>query len=556
VVRNGSKWGALCPQLSEGGTGKFLGDEDCLFLNVYVPTACLPNAKSNVKTSSCAVMTWLHGGGYCVGGVVPSERYPASTPFDGSSFNRLAKDAIVVTVGYRLGVLGFAGAEDLGARDKALGGEGSTGNYGLQDQRMALTWVQDNIVAFGGDKHNVLLFGESAGGGGVSAHLTAPRSFGLYHRAIVESGLGFWTATTMVQAQAQFEDLKNITGCGKMSSAMKGESSATTAGPLDCLLNFGATNLTQLAMSEWGDWPKTHAYGTMRPTVDHVELMGFPWAEMDAGRLNTNVSVMVGYNKDEGTNAIASSVESFGGFHMNETSFRAWLTDPSAFAWTRPHPVPFTRVDEAVEVYRANQGSDMDYKNWYWSATHVNGDYGESCPANRAVRALARFSNENVFQYYFSHGGESAVPDGAGLPGVNDSGGCSHGYDITYVWQTSPGNCVGSPAGNYPCPESDGERLLAETMASYWVNFAKTGDPNPAAGGLYYTSLMGNITDENGSKINSWEPVHKRGEGVGGGTFPSIEFSMGALSVAQGRNERQCAFIDSLGAPPGALLPA
>ena len=117
-------------------------------------------------------MVFIHGGAYVTGGAAP----PTGAMYDGKTLISRAlagggDPVVVVTIQYRLGVLGFAGAEELRSRDTSMH---STGNYGIQDQRAALQWVQDNIGAFGGDARNVMIFGESAGGGSVYAPHHAP----------------------------------------------------------------------------------------------------------------------------------------------------------------------------------------------------------------------------------------------------------------------------------------------------------------------------------------------------------------------------------------------
>merc|ERR1719201_2100589 len=121
-------------------------------------------------------MVWLYGGSFEYGG-------SSFILYDGSALARLGK-VIVVTVNYRMGTLGYLGAKAFKETTK----DGSTGNFGLQDQRAALQWVKANIAAFGGDQQNVLLFGQSAGGASTSTHVAAPRSAGLFNKAIIESG--------------------------------------------------------------------------------------------------------------------------------------------------------------------------------------------------------------------------------------------------------------------------------------------------------------------------------------------------------------------------------
>ena len=134
--------------------------EDCLYLNVWTP---------GLDDAARPVMVWIHGGAFTIGS--GSEPY-----YDGA---RLAKrgDVVVVTINYRLGALGFLNLPSLGET-----------NFGMRDQVAALRWVQDNIANFGGDAHNVTIFGESAGGMSVGSLMASPEAAGLFHQAIPQSG--------------------------------------------------------------------------------------------------------------------------------------------------------------------------------------------------------------------------------------------------------------------------------------------------------------------------------------------------------------------------------
>lgn len=156
-------------------------DEDCLTLNVWAPTAGLGSKRP--------VMVWLYGGGFTVGSA-------SEARYDGSALAR--EGVVVVGVNYRLGVLGFAAHPELGRESP----HGASGNYGLLDQIAALRWVQENIAAFGGDPGCVTLFGESAGGGCVSALLTSPLARGLFHRAILQSPGSFRPLFRLADAEA------------------------------------------------------------------------------------------------------------------------------------------------------------------------------------------------------------------------------------------------------------------------------------------------------------------------------------------------------------------
>ncbi len=140
--------------------------EDCLYLNVWTP---------GLDSSKRPVMVWIHGGAF--------NRGSGSSPqYAGNSLAKRG-NAVIVTINYRLGCLGFLNL------DKVTGGKiPATGNEGLLDQIAALHWVQDNIASFGGDPGNVTVFGESAGGMSIGCLLAMPLARGLFHKAILQSG--------------------------------------------------------------------------------------------------------------------------------------------------------------------------------------------------------------------------------------------------------------------------------------------------------------------------------------------------------------------------------
>ncbi|XP_052583840.1 pyrethroid hydrolase Ces2e-like isoform X2 [Peromyscus californicus insignis] len=171
-VRDGTSYPAMCLQndMMNAEGLKMLKlimppismSEDCLYLNIYTPTHAH-------EGSNLPVMVWIHGGALVVG---------MASMYDGSTL-AATEDVVVVTIQYRLGVLGFFSTGDQHAR----------GNWGYLDQVAALRWVQQNIAHFGGNPGQVTIFGESAGGTSVSSHVVSPMSQGLFHRAIMESGV-------------------------------------------------------------------------------------------------------------------------------------------------------------------------------------------------------------------------------------------------------------------------------------------------------------------------------------------------------------------------------
>ena len=142
--------------------------EDCLRINVWTP-----GINDNRKRT---VMVWIHGGGYVAGS---GQEQPG---YDGENLSRRG-DVVVVSMNHRLGVFGFLNLTEAGGDRYA-----SSGNVGMIDLVFALEWVRDNIADFGGDPTNVMIFGQSGGGGKVNTLMAMPSAKGLFHRAAVLSG--------------------------------------------------------------------------------------------------------------------------------------------------------------------------------------------------------------------------------------------------------------------------------------------------------------------------------------------------------------------------------
>ena len=220
--RAADKVGALCQQKynpNDNGVGPLPTSEDCLTLNVWSP----------VGAKRAPVMVWIHGGGYVNGS-------GTAALYDGQA---LAKQGVVVvTLNYRLGRFGFFAHPALTAVD---GGE-MVGNYGLMDMLAALSWVRDNIAAFGGDPGQVTLFGESAGGAAVNALMVSPSARGLFSKAIVQSGLGREGAASLEAARASGAAFAEKLGLRDASAAQLRALSAEAivqAGDLEILKGEG-----------------------------------------------------------------------------------------------------------------------------------------------------------------------------------------------------------------------------------------------------------------------------------------------------------------------------
>lgn len=176
--------------------------EDCLTLNVWT---------KDLSTKNKPVMIWIHGGAYILGGT-------SDPVYDGKYLVDGNPDVVVVTINYRVGLMGFIDFSHV------PGGEAfpDTPYLGILDQQMAMRWVQENIEAFGGDPKNVTIFGESAGGGSVSCHLVAKGSEGLFQHAIAMSGTFNLTYSQQdFDKYDQAEALLRLSGCKNMEELMK-----------------------------------------------------------------------------------------------------------------------------------------------------------------------------------------------------------------------------------------------------------------------------------------------------------------------------------------------
>lgn len=175
--------------------------EDCLYLNVWQP-------KGAKKGDRLPVAFWIHGGAFSYG-------YGHEIEFDGEAYAR--RGVILVSINYRLGILGFLAHAQLSAENPRR----VSGNYGLLDQIQALQWVRDNIAAFGGDPENITIYGQSAGAMSVRQLLASPLTNGMPARAIIQSGGGIGKAGRSVPSLAEYEQLGHAMFEGKTLAQMR-----------------------------------------------------------------------------------------------------------------------------------------------------------------------------------------------------------------------------------------------------------------------------------------------------------------------------------------------
>ena len=378
-------------------------NEDCLTLNVWAPAV--------KDASKLPVMVWIYGGGFQAGTTSEPRQ-------DGETLAR--RGVIVVSMNYRLGILGFLATHELAAESP----QRAAGNYGLMDQSMAIHWVKNNIAAFGGDPANITIFGESAGSFSVSIQMASPLTRDLLAHAIGESGgaLGKSSVPVPDLAVSEVEDEKLVKDNIKVEGL-----AALRAVPASEL--YAKTT------------PKPFTKILFMPNVDGYFLTEPVPATFAAGH-QAKIPLLVGWNKDElaiaaAVNPVKANMQTLNNLAFQKFKFHAgeFLKDYHA-----------SNDAEAAQVVTQFNGDEwLVFATWSWLEAQVNSGVSQ------------------VYRYRFDLG----VPEGPKHPA---SFGAFHSDEIEYVFGTLDSRA------NYAWRPED--YRLSDLMQAYWTNFAKTGNPN------------------------------------------------------------------------------
>ena len=402
-VRNATQFGAIAPQTAMGSLGTLSEtmSEDCLTLNIWSPGA---------DDARRPVMVWLHGGAFVTGS--------GSTPwYEGTAFATHG-DVVVVTLNYRLGALGFLYLAEYAGQEYA-----SSGNNGLLDQIAALTWVRDNIAAFGGNPDNVTLFGESAGAMSIGTLLAIPAAQGLFKRAILESGAAQRINSSHTAAEAAHNFIATLElGSNDIDKLL--------AMPVDTLLTV------QNAM------PSSIQLRSFCPVADGIVLPK-PAIEAIAEGSAAGVDVLIGTNLDE--------MKLF-------TMFDPAQQNVNMSQLTRTFG---DRAEEVLATYTAHQQEAPLSTPWEALLT----DRVFRIPAIRIAEQQAKHG-ASVWMYRF----DWPSPVYGGVLGA------CHALEIPFVFDNL------GQTGTAMLLDNNAPQAIANVMHAAWIAFAHNGDVTQVEG--------------------------------------------------------------------------
>ena len=404
-VRDAADFGPACPQPKPRAGSIYASplksmSEDCLSLNIWAPTAA----------RKAPVLVWIHGGSLVAGS-------SSEGMYDGAALAR--RGIVVVSINYRLGVLGYMALPELSAESP----DHVSGNYGLLDQIAALKWVRENIAAFGGDPANVTIAGESAGGLSVMYLMASPPARGLFGKAIAQSA--YMVSTPDLREPRH----------GHVPAEVMG---ATTAAKL------GAKSLADLRAMD-AETLTTGALMAGFQTFGAVDGKVLPRQlvdTFDAGE-QARVPILAGFNSGE------------------IRSLRVLAPPPPADAAAYEKEIRARYGDLADDFLKLYPSSDMPESVLLTTRDALYGWTAERLVAKQTV------VGQPGYLYLWDHGYPAA--EAAGLHGF-------HASELPYVFGTANATPPAWPKN----PDTPEEARLTAAMGDYWASFAKDGAPRAA----------------------------------------------------------------------------
>lgn len=412
-VLNTTSFAPECPQkrYEQGETAfTLLGEEDCLYLNIWTP---------QTGPGDRPVLVFIHGGGNQQGGA--GQITGGTHIYFGKNMAERG-NAVVVSIQYRLGALGFLAHPGLEQEHP----EALSGNYAVLDQILALNWVKNNIADFGGNPGKVMIFGESAGGVNVGNLLTSPLAAGLFQRACIQSA-------SPVISEYQHARNKGAEFVNSFPLAVGSDAEKIAylrSLPADSIVITGGSPLEGgIVQMNW------------QPVVDGYVFLDFPLNVFQSGGYNA-VPLIIGSNSEEMSLSAPQVVFPF----MVSGLINAYL--------------PAGLQSQALALYPPGSSNGAARESY----VALLSDAQFTAPARRAAQCISLNQEEPVWRYFFTH--KHSIPQLAAL-------GSYHGMELFYVFNTWEEATLGS--GPLFSPQDDS---VQTAMLRYWVNFADTGNPN------------------------------------------------------------------------------
>ncbi|XP_077354986.1 neuroligin-2a isoform X2 [Festucalex cinctus] len=435
-IRNATQFAPVCPQNVHGVLPEIMlpvwftdnldvaagyiqnQSEDCLYLNVYVPTE--DDIRDRRKKP---VMLFIHGGSYMEG---------TGNMFDASVLAAYG-NVIVVTMNYRLGVLGFLSTGDQSAK----------GNYGLLDQIQALRWLNENIGHFGGDPERITIFGSGAGASCVNLLILSHHSEGLFHRAIAQSGTAISSWSVNYQPLKYTKILARKVGC----------TYSETADLVDCLRR---KNFRELVDQDIQPARYHIAFG---PVVDGDVVPDDPEILMQQGEF-LNYDMLIGVNQGEGLKFVDDSEDNDG---ISAAAFDYTISNfvDNLYGYPEGKDILRETIKFMYTDWADRDNGDMRRKTLLALFT----DHQWVAPAVATAKLHAEFQSPVYFYTFYHHCQTETRPEWADA---------AHGDEIPYVFGVP---MIGA-TDLFPCNFSKNDVMLSAVVMTYWTNFAKTGDPN------------------------------------------------------------------------------
>ncbi|XP_071574393.1 juvenile hormone esterase isoform X1 [Temnothorax nylanderi] len=452
--RDASKHGNIAVQLNEF-TREIEGDEDCLYLNVY--TTKIESSKKRT------VMVWIHGGAFYTGS--------GDALFYGPDYI-VQKDVVLVTLNYRLGVLGFLN----------LNNKVATGNQGLKDIIMALQWVQKNISKFGGNPENVTIFGESAGGALVHCLTLSPLAKGLFHKAISQSGV--------IRCPWAFTEQQLHSEKGFRLAEKLGKATADPKVAYEFLKTIDAKKLIETERKFLLTESERKQFSLIfTPSLDHESSNPFFPEDPETFMCReVKVPFLLGFNSCEGSFIVGSS---FNGHiskedletvnsNFKKTILPRCLSTLSKISVTTEELKSLYFGDKAV-----SEETLMNYVDFISDQFFCRG----VMEVVDIQTKLNNKDNKTTYLYQFSYESDTNPLRKifkVQMPGV------THAEELAYLFHLYMIKDLGLSA---PAVDSEDYKMI-NCLTQMWTDFAKTGNPTPT------TNLWLSVIDSQSGKYN------------------------------------------------------